>query len=91
MATKKVTITLPEETLASVDRLAGHGARSAFIEAAVADRLDRAERAQRAVDWLAAQAEAADPKAWGAALEQVAQADARRGYTPNGDGQDQAA
>lgn len=90
MATRKVTITLPEETLSSVDRLAGPGARSAFIEAAVTDRLERAERAQRAVDWLAAKAEAADPQAWETALEQVRQADARRGY-PDRSGQGQAA
>ena len=87
MASKKVTITLSEETVASVDRLAGQGARSAFIEAAVTDRLERAVRAQRAVDWLAARAEGEDPEGWQAALAQVRAADARRGYTPSGDGQ----
>ncbi|GAB2579544.1 hypothetical protein GCM10027168_10520 [Streptomyces capparidis] len=81
MATRKVTITLDEDVVAAVDKLTGGlGSRSAFIEAAVADRLERAERAQRAVDWFAERARREDPDAWEQALEAVLAADSCRGY-----------
>jgi predicted transcriptional regulator len=81
MASKKVTITLDEGTLAAVDELAGpRGSRSAFIEEAVADRLARAERARLAVQWLADRARAEHPGEWEGALEAVGAADVRRGY-----------
>ncbi|MGW3246300.1 ribbon-helix-helix domain-containing protein [Streptomyces sp. NPDC001070] len=82
MAKQKVTITLDEETVAAVDKLAGGpgGNRSAFIEAAVTERLQRTERALRAVDWLAGRARQDHPGEWDAAVEAVTAADARRGF-----------
>jgi predicted transcriptional regulator len=80
MASKKVTITLDEDTVAAVDSLAGDGNRSSFIEKAVSDRLERAVRARRAIDWLAERAKAEHPGEWDDALEAVKAADKRRGY-----------
>jgi Arc/MetJ-type ribon-helix-helix transcriptional regulator len=80
MATKKITISLPEAVIGAVDALAPDGNRSAFIEAAVADRLERAERARRAVKWLANRARTEDPDGFEQAMEAVMAADRRRGY-----------
>jgi predicted transcriptional regulator len=83
MASKKVTITLDEGVVAAVDELAGpNSSRSAFIEKAVAAQLEKAQRAQRAVQWFADRARAEHPGEWEEALEAVKAADKRRGYTP---------
>jgi predicted transcriptional regulator len=93
MAKTKVTISLDEATVAAVDQLAGSGTtRSAFIETAVAERLHKAERAQRALTWLAERAQNEHPGQWDAAMEAVRAADSRRGYDTAADaGQDRAA
>jgi metal-responsive CopG/Arc/MetJ family transcriptional regulator len=83
MASKKVTITLDEGVVATVDELAGPiSSRSAFIEEAVVEKLEKAQRAQRAVQWFADRARAEHSGEWEEALEAVKAADRRRGYTP---------
>jgi Arc/MetJ-type ribon-helix-helix transcriptional regulator len=95
MAKLKVTITLDETTVAAVDQLVGSGPdanRSAFIETAVAERLQKAARAQRALEWLTAHSQGEHPGEWDAAMEAVRAADARRGYDDTADaGQGRAA
>ncbi|CAM5539401.1 hypothetical protein [Streptomyces abikoensis] len=87
MAKKKITITLEEHKVAEIERLVTAGSRegaastSSWIEEAVTAKLEQAERAQRAVDWLVARAKEENPGDWEAALEAVRAADERRGFT----------
>lgn len=49
MALQRTTVTVPEELLAEVDRLAGPRGRSAFVADAIEARVKR-ERLRRAID-----------------------------------------
>ncbi|MGW7003690.1 hypothetical protein ACWGCW_12880 [Streptomyces sp. NPDC054933] len=82
MAKKKITITIDEEKLADLARLtkpSGQSA-SAWIEDAVTAKLERAERAERAVEWLVSRAREEHPAGFEEALAAVKAADERRGY-----------
>jgi hypothetical protein len=83
MAKKKITITIDEDKLGDLERLtaASGEATSAWIEDAVTAKLQRAERALRAVQWLVGRAQQEHPEGFEEALATVQATDERRGYT----------
>ncbi|MEU7649881.1 hypothetical protein [Streptomyces huasconensis] len=95
MAKKKLTITIDNGRAEAIEGLvsssaAGPGSVSAWIEDAVAAKLEQAERAQRALDWIVARAQAEHPGEWEKALEAVRASDERHGFTSGGEGQSAA-
>ncbi|MEW2527525.1 hypothetical protein [Streptomyces sp. NPDC047071] len=95
MAKKKLTITIDNGKVAAIEGLvaaspAGAGSVSAWIEEAVTARLEQAERAERAVEWLVSRAQAEHPGEWEQALAAVRAADERHGFT-TGSGEGQSA
>jgi hypothetical protein len=92
MAKKKLTITIDNGKVEAIEGIvssssAGASSVSAWIEDAVAAKLEKAERAERAVEWLVARAQAEHPGEWEQALEAVRAADERHGFTSAGEGQ----
>ncbi|MFG2989184.1 hypothetical protein ACGFZK_07785 [Streptomyces sp. NPDC048257] len=92
MAKKKVTITLDTDKVTAIEDIlksSPSGSISGWIEDAVSAKLDQAERAARALDWLVERARQENPGEWEKALAAVEDADRRRGHT--GPGQEQSA
>ncbi|MFJ2407090.1 hypothetical protein ACIOUE_37985 [Streptomyces xanthochromogenes] len=72
MTKERVTITLSEESVTALRKLADAGqieSVSAYVAEAVEDRLARQERAARVIGRWAAEAEKNDPTEWTKALE----------------------
>jgi predicted LPLAT superfamily acyltransferase len=98
MAKKKVTITIDEDKVKAIESILSAGSPDAapsssvsgWIEDAVASKLERAERADRAVQWLVDRAQSEHRGEWEQALEAVRAADARHGFTSIEQGQSAA-
>lgn len=79
-----MTVTLPGDAAATLRALAEAGrieSVSAYVSEAVAERLEREERAQRRIEQWAAAVERRDPEAWARALDAAERA-ARRDEAP---------
>ncbi|MEV6955551.1 hypothetical protein [Streptomyces sp. NPDC051183] len=87
MAKKQVTITIDADKVEAIEAMVKEspaGSVSAWIEDAVSAKLDRAERAARAVDWLVDRAREERTGDWEQALAAAEAADHRHGFAGTG-------
>jgi Arc/MetJ-type ribon-helix-helix transcriptional regulator len=83
-AKERLTVTLPGDAAATLREMADAGrieSVSAYVSAAVTERLEREERALHRIEQWAAAAERRDPEAWARAMADAERA-ARRDEAP---------